>query len=66
MEFTQRWHPLLYDRLVSIPHLNPGDTIWWHPDLVIPRTAVLLHKMHSSDKMFFFRSTPLDKIIMAL
>ena len=33
------WHPLLYgpdgkSRLVSIPKMQPGDTVWWHPDTV--------------------------------
>lgn len=28
------WHADLLDGLVSIPLLEPGDTIWWQPDLV--------------------------------
>lgn len=28
------WHAELLEGLVSIPAMRPGDTIWWHPDLV--------------------------------
>lgn len=29
-----QWHAPLLDGLVSIPLVEPGDTVWWHPDLV--------------------------------
>ena len=28
------YHELLLKGLVSIPKMKPGDTIWWHPDIV--------------------------------
>jgi hypothetical protein len=28
------WHPELLNSLVSIPEVAPGDTVWWHPDVV--------------------------------
>ena len=28
------WHPELVDAMVSIPTVEPGDTVWWHPDVV--------------------------------
>jgi hypothetical protein len=28
------WHRTLFDGLVSIPLMQPGDTVWWHPDTV--------------------------------
>jgi hypothetical protein len=28
------WHTLLRPGIVSIPQMYPGDTIWWHPDLL--------------------------------
>lgn len=31
---SNRWHPKLHDELVSIPEVGPGDTVWWHADLV--------------------------------
>ncbi|MGB2078579.1 MAG: YbiU family protein, partial [Vibrio sp.] len=30
----KRWHEILLDGLVSIPKVNPGDTVWWHPDTI--------------------------------
>lgn len=29
-----RWHQLLLDAEVSIPVVEPGDTVWWHPDVI--------------------------------
>ncbi|HPQ94628.1 MAG: DUF1479 domain-containing protein [Thiothrix sp.] len=31
---SPRWHQLALDGLTSIPHMQPGDTIWWHPDVI--------------------------------
>jgi hypothetical protein len=28
------WHPALFEGLVAIPQMQPGDTVWWHPDTV--------------------------------
>ena len=28
------WHAELLQGLVSIPLVEPGDTVWWHPDLI--------------------------------
>ncbi len=28
------WHPDLLASLVSLPHVGPGDTVWWHPDII--------------------------------
>lgn len=30
----ERWHAPLAAGLISIPAVEPGDTAWWHPDLV--------------------------------
>jgi len=29
-----QWHGALLPALVSIPKVEPGDTVWWHPDVV--------------------------------
>ncbi|HMG49404.1 MAG TPA: YbiU family protein [Inquilinus sp.] len=29
-----QWHQPLIDAQVSIPHAEPGDTVWWHPDCI--------------------------------
>ena len=34
LSINKDYHSLLLKGLISIPVLNPGDTIWWHPDVV--------------------------------
>ncbi len=29
-----QWHQLVLDGLCTIPQMNPGDSVWWHADLV--------------------------------
>jgi hypothetical protein len=31
---SRQWHPTLMEGLVSIPTVQPGDTVWWHPDII--------------------------------
>lgn len=31
---TPEWHAALREGLVSIPLMEPGDTVWWHPDVI--------------------------------
>src|SRR6185369_11881431 len=31
---TKQWHPLLFRALNPVPDVQPGDTAWWHCDLV--------------------------------
>lgn len=31
---TEKWHAPLMEGLTSIPTVEPGDTVWWHPDVV--------------------------------
>jgi hypothetical protein len=31
---SSQWHPDLLEALVSIPQMEPGDTIWWHSDII--------------------------------
>jgi Gig2-like len=31
---TPEWHAALLRALVPIPRVAPGDTVWWHPDLI--------------------------------
>ena len=28
------YHQLLLNALVPIPKVQPGDTVWWHPDVI--------------------------------
>jgi len=34
LSVNKDYHELLLKGLVSIPKMKPGDTIWWHPDVV--------------------------------
>ena len=34
LSVNSTYHALLLRGLVSIPKMNPGDTVWWHPDVV--------------------------------
>lgn len=29
-----KWHEDILEGLVSIPTVEPGDTVWWHPDII--------------------------------
>jgi hypothetical protein len=31
---SPQWHPELLAGLVSIPQVDPGDTVWWHSDVI--------------------------------
>ena len=31
---SMKWHPELLAGLVSIPQVEPGDTVWWHQDVI--------------------------------
>ncbi len=31
---NERWHPLLMEALSGIPDVRPGDTVWWHCDMI--------------------------------
>jgi hypothetical protein len=34
LQCTAQWHAPVLKGLCSIPPMEPGDTIWWHPDVV--------------------------------
>ncbi|MEN0088819.1 MAG: YbiU family protein, partial [Pseudomonadota bacterium] len=34
LSVAPEWHQHLLDGLVSIPQVEPGDTVWWHTDVV--------------------------------
>lgn len=34
LPISERWHPLLIKALTSIPALEPGDSVWWHCDVI--------------------------------
>jgi Protein of unknown function (DUF1479) len=34
LPISARWHPVLMPALTPIPRVEPGDTVWWHSDLI--------------------------------
>ncbi|MEZ5534988.1 MAG: DUF1479 family protein [Thiolinea sp.] len=34
LQCNEQWHADILKGLCSIPHMEPGDTVWWHPDVV--------------------------------
>lgn len=53
---TSEWHSLLLRGLVSIPKVNPGDTVWWHPDVV--HAVEHEHKGSNISSVFYIGSAP--------
>jgi Protein of unknown function (DUF1479) len=31
---SEKWHAPLLKALIPIPSVQPGDTVWWHPDVI--------------------------------
>jgi hypothetical protein len=34
LPISEKWHPLLMPALTPIPAVEPGDTVWWHGDMI--------------------------------
>lgn len=51
------WHGELLQGLVPIPQMNPGDTIWWHPDVV--HAVEDEHKGSGYSNVIYIGSAPL-------
>ena len=34
LPISERWHPALMPALTPIPAVEPGDTVWWHGDMI--------------------------------
>lgn len=34
LSVSEKWHPLLFKGLSPIPNLQPGDTVFWHCDVI--------------------------------
>ncbi len=31
---SAEWHAELFDAMVPVPKVRPGDSVWWHPDML--------------------------------
>ncbi len=53
---SERWHAPLLPAFVSIPKLHPGDTIWWHPDLI--HAVEDVHRGTNYSNVMYISSAP--------
>ena len=53
---TQRWHGDILDALISIPEVGPGDTVWWHPDVI--HSVADEHKGQDFANVIYIGATP--------
>ena len=56
LSVNSKYHSLLLRGLVSIPKMNPGDTVWWHPDVV--HAVEDHHKGKGYSNVVYVGSTP--------
>ena len=59
LSINNKYHSLLLKGLVSIPKMNPGDTVWWHPDVV--HAVEDLHSGTGYSNVVYVGSTPYCK-----
>ena len=59
LSVNKEYHSLLLEGLISIPNMKPGDTVWWHPDVVHAVEDKHLGKNYSS--VVYVGSTPYCK-----
>ena len=56
LSVNSTYHALLLRGLVSIPKMNAGDTVWWHPDVV--HAVEDLHTGKGYSNVVYVGSTP--------
>ena len=59
LSINSKYHALLLRGLVSIPKMKPGDTVWWHPDVV--HAVEDLHSGQEYSNVVYVGSTPYCK-----
>ena len=59
LSINEKYHSLLLEGLISIPKMNPGDTIWWHPDVV--HAVEEKHKGKNYSNVIYVGATPYCK-----
>eukprot|EP00802_Teleaulax_amphioxeia_P004482 Tamp_04486.p1 GENE.Tamp_04486~~Tamp_04486.p1 ORF type:complete len:739 (+),score=157.37 Tamp_04486:20-2236(+) len=57
LEITSRWHSLLLRAKTSIGHVDAGDTVWWHPDVI--HGVEPLHSGKEASNVLYIPSTPM-------
>jgi hypothetical protein len=56
LPFDPRWHEAAAGALVSIPRVQPGDTVWWHNDVV--HAVEPEHRGRSSSNVIYIGAAP--------
>ena len=59
LSINEKYHSLLLEGLISIPKMKPGDTIWWHPDVV--HAVEEKHKGKNYSNVIYVGATPYCK-----
>ena len=59
LSINSKYHALLLRGLVSIPKMKPGDTVWWHPDVV--HAVEDMHSGYRYSNVVYVGSTPYCK-----
>jgi hypothetical protein len=52
----RRWHHALLEAEVSIPRVEPGDTVWWHPDVI--HAVEGKHCGHEASNVIYIGAAP--------
>lgn len=55
-DVTRKWHKRLHESLVPIPAMRPGDTVWWHADVV--HAVEQRHQGKEDSSVFYIPSVP--------
>jgi hypothetical protein len=50
------WHSPLLAGLVSLPRIEPGDTVWWHPDVI--HSVEDLHQGTEESNVMYIGAAP--------
>lgn len=56
LSVTPGWHGLLLEALSSIPLMQPGDTVWWHSDVI--HAVENEHRGTGYSNVMYIASTP--------
>jgi hypothetical protein len=56
LSIKPEWHAPLLNGLCSIPLMQPGDTVWWHPDVI--HAVENEHRGHGYSNVMYIASTP--------
>jgi len=59
LQLIEKYHKEILQGLISIPVVEPGDTVWWHPDLI--HAVEKVHGGSHNSSVFYIGAVPLCK-----